>query len=366
VTHAISSPHKRHRPCALAVLIAAFMIVCGECVPFASAEQQPDLEPRANTVEFGRSVLLKDQPEKRFNEVANSPLSPAIRSQVNNYFAFYLSPEAQPLNDPKFTTRTFSAAAQSQNDLVEYRWTYSGVPLRAAQSLNALRIEIPVAAHANAVEMKALVESIVKTQGVDIEGREYEVRLQWPDALADGVQFSSNPAANILTLLTWHDRIDAFVEGKRLSILIYKKIPQLAGYQDGSKWFEKYSAEGASSRSDLARLYQRYFEAKDETKLQGLVYWASVQEAARQGFVRSVRFDLGHRLKSVEFVPLNRGEKLEYSKDGVVFRPSLPPVGRLVATYEGSGKLQRLTTSYLVGVKDGHYYITLASPASNP
>jgi hypothetical protein len=25
-----------------------------------------------------------------------------------------------------------------------------------------------------------------------------------------------------------------------LSILIYKKIPQLTGYQDGSTWFKKY------------------------------------------------------------------------------------------------------------------------------
>jgi hypothetical protein len=124
-----------------------------------------------------------------------------------------------------------------------------------------------------------------------------------------------------------------------------------------------FTLDGAPSTNDLAMLYQRYFEAKDETKLQGLVYWTGVQEADRQGFIRSVRFDLGHRLKSVEFVPLNRGEKLEYSKRGVVFRPSLPPVGRLMATYEGSGTTRRFSTSYLVGVKDGHYYITLASPA---
>jgi hypothetical protein len=116
-----------------------------------------------------------------------------------------------------------------------------------------------------------------------------------------------------------------------------------------------FTLDGAASANDLARLYQRYFEAGDETKLQSLVYWAGVQEADREGFIRSVRFDLGHRLRSVKFVPLDRGEKLEYSKGGVVIRPSLPPVGRLVATYEGSGTLQRLTTSYLVGVKD---YIT--------
>jgi hypothetical protein len=34
-----------------------------------------------------------------------------------------------------------------------------------------------------------------------------------------------------------HDRVDAFAENGRLSILIYKKIEQLMGYLDGSRWF---------------------------------------------------------------------------------------------------------------------------------
>jgi hypothetical protein len=121
--------------------------------------------------------------------------------------------------------------------------------------------------------------------------------------------------------------------------------------------------DGAISTNDLAKLYQRYFDAKDEQKLQSLVYWPGVQEAERQAFIRSVHFDLGYRLKGVAFVPLTRGEDLKYTKGGVVFQPTLPPIGRLVATYEGSGTTQRLSTSYLIGVKDGRRYITLASPA---
>ena len=176
----------------------------------------------------------------RFSEAGDAKLPHEIRSQVENYLAFYLTPEAQPRKDPQFTTRTFRASTQSQNDLVEYRWTFSGVPVRAVQSLNAMKIDIVIAGHANTEEVMALASSIVKLKGTDIEGREYEVPLQWPDTFADGVQFSSNPGADTLALLSWHDRIDAFVDVNRLSILIYKKIPQLMGYQDGSTWFKKY------------------------------------------------------------------------------------------------------------------------------
>jgi hypothetical protein len=204
------------------------------------------MDPRSDSTSFGQDVLLKDQPDFRFSITDYGKLPPAIRSQTENYLAFYLTPEARPQKDHQFTTRTFAATEQSQNDLVEYRWTFAGVPLRAVQSLNALKIDIPLSGHANTEEVKALLASIVKIKGADIEGNQYEVHLRWPGTLADGVKFSSNPNADILFLQNWHEHVDAFVAGDHLSILIYKKISQLAGYQDGSKWFQRYATKTSS------------------------------------------------------------------------------------------------------------------------
>lgn len=229
-------------------MIAAFLVACGHTVPHARAAQQQNRQPHSDTLQFGQGILLKDQPEMMFSDVAYDTLSPAIRSQTDNYLAFYLTSEAQPRNDPQFTTRTFSAGAQSQNDLVEYRWTFAGVHLRSVQSLNALKINIPLRGHGNVEDMKALVASIVKLKGTDIEGRGYEVHLRWPSVLGDGTQFSSEPDANILFLSSWHDRVDAFVDGNGLNILIYKKSPQLMGYQDGSMWFHNYPPKKTSSK----------------------------------------------------------------------------------------------------------------------
>src|SRR5690349_20668900 len=107
-------------------LVAALTIVFGGTRPLTGARQHQGMKPSSNSLQFGLDILLKDQPEMRFSEAGDAKLSHAIRSQVENYLAFYLTPEAQPRKDPQFTTRTFRASTQSQNDLVECRWTFSG------------------------------------------------------------------------------------------------------------------------------------------------------------------------------------------------------------------------------------------------
>jgi hypothetical protein len=122
------------------------------------------------------------------------------------------------------------------------------------------------------------------------------------------------------------------------------------------------AAHGTASKNELRQLYQRYFEQKDEQKLATLVFWQGVEQFERDAFFRSIRSDLAYRLERVEFVPLEPGAKLEYTRDGVSFRTALPPIGRMVATYEGHGDVTDFSTSYLVGTRGGRVYINLAVP----
>lgn len=229
-------------------IFAALLIAYGSAGLSVHAAQQKAMEPRSDSMRFGQEILLKDQPEFRFSSVDHARLPNEIRSQAENYLAMYLTQEAQPEKDPQCTDRIFTASEQSQNDLVEYRWSFAGLQLRAVQSLNALKVEIPLAGIASVEEAQKLADSIVKLKGTDLEGRAYEIHLHWPKSLSDGLQFSSNPGANILALPSWHERVDASVSDNRLSILIYKKIPQLTGYQDGSKWFQKYGSRNAQGK----------------------------------------------------------------------------------------------------------------------
>ena len=116
------------------------------------------------------------------------------------------------------------------------------------------------------------------------------------------------------------------------------------------------------STTELQQLYSRYFQQKDEQKLATLVYWQGVDQRDRDGFLRALRNDLKHRLQKIKFLPLDKGVKLEYTLDGVTYMPVLPAIGRMVANYEDEDNVKNLSTSYLVGVKDGKYYIDLATP----
>ena len=121
---------------------------------------------------------------------------------------------------------------------------------------------------------------------------------------------------------------------------------------------------GATSKEGLAKLYRRSFESRNVQKLQLLVYWPGVAQRDRDAFMRSVQQDLKFKLKNVEFASVGDTTVLEYTLDGTVYRPTLTPVARLVARYEDTSETKNVSTSYLVGVKDQRYYITLASRVS--
>ena len=125
------------------------------------------------------------------------------------------------------------------------------------------------------------------------------------------------------------------------------------------------ATDGAASKDELRQLFQRYSEQKDEQKLGTLVYWRNVRQRERSGFFRSLRNDLNYRLKNAEFVALDPSTSMEYTLEGITFRPALQPTGRMVATYEGRANVKDFSTSYLIGAKDGRYYIDLAVPAKS-
>jgi len=121
--------------------------------------------------------------------------------------------------------------------------------------------------------------------------------------------------------------------------------------------------DGAPSKEELAKLYQRHFAVKDTEKLSSLVYWPGVMPKEREAFNRSLRYDLQYRVKKIEFSEIDKSQKLEYTIGGAVFRPTLPPVAHMVVSYEGHGDVKNLSTTYLIGKKENRYYVTLASPA---
>jgi hypothetical protein len=132
----------------------------------------------------------------------------------------------------------------------------------------------------------------------------------------------------------------------------------LAGCQPG----------GAGSPDELATRYQQAHEARDLDALRSLVCWDRVDEPTRGSVERQIEKELGRRIEAIRVEPLSDGFELEYTLDGVTYRPNLVPVRRIrieFATPEESDPMLSTSMSFLVGERDGAYLITTAAPVAD-
>jgi hypothetical protein len=120
-------------------------------------------------------------------------------------------------------------------------------------------------------------------------------------------------------------------------------------------------SEGAPSQERLASLFREYSEAADLERLYRLVYWSGEQGNLRENYRRFVEKDFPETIERIEIVPLPGDDSPHYMQGGIQYRPNLDPIGRLVVQFKPRRDFS-YNSQYLVGKKEGRYYIVLASP----
>jgi hypothetical protein len=124
----------------------------------------------------------------------------------------------------------------------------------------------------------------------------------------------------------------------------------------------------AESPDELAARYQEAHEAGDFAALRGLVFWEGVDELTRSSVERQIEKELGRGIESVRVESLSEGFALEYTLDGVTYRPNLEPVRRLRIEFTQSEESETVTStsmSFLVGEREGAYLITASAPVTD-
>lgn len=220
------------------------------------------------SLDFGKT-LLKDQANLRFMEIPFADIPPRLKSLIDNVLWRVLRKDVHPCKPSQYPiklaegvelrVRVFVAIDDNQNGLIEYRWTHDGRPIRVVCSRNATKIDFDLECLAPCegtrgascvAAAREWVEDVLKLEGKYPSLKtpiEYQVSLPWPEELSEGVAFSSAAEQSIMRLYgipRYFDRVDAFIENGALSILLYRNVGQLPGYQDGSKWFaDEFRAE---------------------------------------------------------------------------------------------------------------------------
>ena len=124
-------------------------------------------------------------------------------------------------------------------------------------------------------------------------------------------------------------------------------------------------AQPPTSPQALADAFQEAHEDADIVALSRLVYWDQVDERTRASFEKHSSADFGLEIAELAWEPVDSGMKLEYTLEGVTYRPNLEPVGRLRIQFEpgeAGGLPTTRSASYLFGIRDGVYWIASSAP----
>jgi len=120
---------------------------------------------------------------------------------------------------------------------------------------------------------------------------------------------------------------------------------------------------GAPTTTELAARFRRAHDAQSLDDLRRLVYWGRATEDLRKSFERIASGDFGKAITRAVVEAVAPGEVLEYSQNGIAYKPTLPPTGRLKVAFASAGLVRNETTAYLVGRSNDTYYLLLAEPS---
>jgi len=116
----------------------------------------------------------------------------------------------------------------------------------------------------------------------------------------------------------------------------------------------------------LIAQFKKAHQTRAIASMLGLVYWGTAEPEMHRSVEHTIAADFGLVIKRISLQPLAANETLEYTQHGVTYRPTLRPIGRLQVEFlpqPGTNQQQRSTT-YLVGVKDGVYFLLTAAPVT--
>jgi hypothetical protein len=188
-------------------------------------------------------------PVKSYNSLPNR-----VRGDLfywsERFFSKDGNPHAQPENiemHPETIKYGVHVATSDMPDLLRYEYQAKGLHLEAIESaaFTLIRVKSPN----NILSLKdeeriptinTIATSILNME--DLNSPDQEVRHRWnfkfPPKIADGIRFSTDPNANLISMYSWISRADGGIHHGNLFFICFKKHSQKAGFGDMKAWFD--------------------------------------------------------------------------------------------------------------------------------
>lgn len=128
------------------------------------------------------------------------------------------------------------------------------------------------------------------------------------------------------------------------------------------------AAQGPAPKSEnelIARVRQA-FDHRSLVEMRQLVYWGRSNADAKTSFDRLASADFSQKPGKISVAALAPTDKLEYTLNGITYRPTLKPLGHVTIEFvvPPGAKMTASSTSYMYGARNGSYYLLTAEPVS--
>jgi hypothetical protein len=125
-------------------------------------------------------------------------------------------------------------------------------------------------------------------------------------------------------------------------------------------------ARGATTPDELAQRFHEGLNRRSRPDIESLIFWPDGQKHESPTLDYFLKAQATRTVHSVTVVAVPDDQMLEYTRGGIRYTPSLTPLHKLLVTFtaRGGGPSDE-SAGFLVGAKDGRYYVTLAAPAAS-
>ena len=111
------------------------------------------------------------------------------------------------------------------------------------------------------------------------------------------------------------------------------------------------------STDQLMQHFRAAHDHRDLAAMGDLFCFDPAAPAMPLGTTALLKADFTRAIVRLSMQPVGNGQKFEYVQDGVTYRPTLPPIGWLKIEFEHGPGAKPESTSMLVGVSGGVYYL---------
>lgn len=113
---------------------------------------------------------------------------------------------------------------------------------------------------------------------------------------------------------------------------------------------------------ELIEAFKKAHNNKNVDELMKLVYWGKATEQTKKGIRESLKYDINHSISNIYIGQLPDNLTTEYTLGSITYKINLKLIKELNVLYE-SNESGITRTSYLIGIRNGKYFIATAAPS---